>query len=287
MCELLAMSSRVPATVGLSLERLARRGGAEGPHRDGWGVAFYEGPDLFLVREPRPACDSALLHLLETQGRRSCMVVSHIRLATFGARALRNTQPFGRELAGRMHCFAHNGDLPGLHDNPRLRPARFAPVGDTDSELAFCALLERMARLWATPDQVPPLAERLEVVAAVGDALRCFGPANFIYGDSTALFVYADRRTQPDGVLRAPGLHVLERGCWTPGPDLAEAGVSMETVRQDVAMVASVPLTDEAWRPLGQGEVLALVGGRCLAGPRHPAAGSQVRSRPVAAADLP
>ena len=43
MCELFAMSSRVPASVGFSLEKLARHGGAEGPHRDGWGVAFYEG----------------------------------------------------------------------------------------------------------------------------------------------------------------------------------------------------------------------------------------------------
>lgn len=35
MYELLAMSSRVPATVGFTFERLARHGGLEGPHRDG------------------------------------------------------------------------------------------------------------------------------------------------------------------------------------------------------------------------------------------------------------
>jgi predicted glutamine amidotransferase len=266
VCELLAMSSRVPATISLSLERLARRGGADGPHRDGWGVAFYEGPDLFVVREPRPAADSALMHLLETQGQRSCMVVGHIRFATFGSRALRNTQPFARELAGRMHSFAHNGDLPGLHANPRLRPARFAPVGDTDSELAFCALLERMAVLWSNPELVPPLTERLAVVAAVGAALGRFGPANFIYGDSTALFIHADRRTQADGQLRAPGLHLLQRSCSRQSEDLPQAGVTLDKdkARQDVVIVASVPLTDEPWRPLRQGEVLALVGGRCL-----------------------
>ena len=54
MCELFALSSRIPTTVGFTLERLARRGGIEGPHRDGWGVAFYEGADVFLLRISPP-----------------------------------------------------------------------------------------------------------------------------------------------------------------------------------------------------------------------------------------
>lgn len=265
MCELFAMSSRVPATVDLSLERLARHGGDEGPHRDGWGCAFYEGPDLFLVREPHPAAHSPLMRLLETQKRRGCMVLCHLRLASIGDRALRNTQPFARELGGVMHSFAHNGDLHGIHAAPALRPARFRPVGDSDSEWAFCALLERVAPLWLEAEgEIPSLTERLCVIAGLAEELRALGTANFIYGDSTALFVHADRRTQSDGVIRPPGLYLLQRACWRPGPELEEAGISLATVRQDVALVASVPLTDELWRPLGEGEVLALQEGRCL-----------------------
>jgi predicted glutamine amidotransferase len=49
------MSSRYPTSVGFSLETLACRGGRDGPHKDGWGVAYYEGRDAFLLREPRPA----------------------------------------------------------------------------------------------------------------------------------------------------------------------------------------------------------------------------------------
>lgn len=265
MCELFAMSSRVPATVDLSLERLARHGGDEGPHRDGWGCAFYEGPDLFLVREPHPAAHSPLMRLLETQKRRGCMVLCHLRLASVGGRSLRNTQPFARELGGVMHSFAHNGDLHGIHGCSALRPGRFRPVGDSDSEWAFCALLERLAPLWLGFEaEVPPLTERLSIIAKVAEDLRALGTANFIYGDSTALFVHADRRTQSDGAIRAPGLYLLQRACWRPGPELAEAGISLATVRQDVSLVASVPLTDELWRPLGEGEILALQGGRCL-----------------------
>jgi predicted glutamine amidotransferase len=265
MCELFAMSSRVPATVDLSLERLARHGGEEGPHRDGWGCAFYEGPDLFLVREPQPAAHSPLMRLLETQRRKGCMVLCHLRLASIGGRSLRNTQPFARELGGVMHSFAHNGDLHGIHARQSLLPGRFRPVGDSDSEWAFCALLERLAPLWIGAEgQVPSLTERLSAIAGFAEELRSLGTANFIYGDSTALFVHADRRTQLDGSMRAPGLYLLQRACWRPGPELAEAGISLATVRQDVALVASVPLTDELWRPIGEGEVLALQGGRCL-----------------------
>jgi hypothetical protein len=43
MCELLGMSSNRQATVNLSLMKLAEHGGFSGPHRDGWGVAYYEG----------------------------------------------------------------------------------------------------------------------------------------------------------------------------------------------------------------------------------------------------
>lgn len=265
MCELFAMSSRVPATVNLSLERLARHGGDEGPHRDGWGCAFYDGPDLFLVREPHPASHSPLMRLLETQRRRGCMVLCHLRLASIGERSLRNTQPFARELGGVMHSFAHNGDLHGIQTAPGLQHGRFRPVGDSDSEWAFCALLERLAPLWlGEGGGVPALSERLSIVAGVAQELRALGTANFVYGDSTAFFVHADRRTQADGGTRAPGLYLLQRACWRPGPELAEAGISLATVRQDVSLVASVPLTDELWRPLGEGEVLALLGGRCL-----------------------
>ena len=266
MCELFAMSSRVPATLGFSLERLARHGGADGPHRDGWGLAFYEGPDCLLLREPRPASESPLMQFMERQGLRTRFGLCHIRLATFGRRSLPNTQPFARELGGRMHVFAHNGDMPALADRPVRRGARFLPVGDSDSEQGFCGLLSSLAPLWdAARGQVPDLAPRLAVIAEYARELRALGPANFIYADSDALFVHADRRTQNDGVLRPPGLYLLQRCCWRSAPELAESGVSLSTIRQDVALVASVPLTDELWEPLGEGDLVALRDGVCFA----------------------
>jgi glutamine amidotransferase len=286
MCELFAMSSRMPATLGFSLERLARRGGAEGPHRDGWGSAFYEGPDCLLLREPRPASESPLMQLMEHQGLRTRMALSHIRLATFGDRSLRNTQPFVRELGGRMHAFAHNGDLPALLAQPDHPQQPFQPVGDTDSERAFCGLLARLAPLWRDAGGgVPALAERLAVIGAHAAELRVLGPANFLYADGDAVFVHADRRTQLDGRIRPPGLYLLQRCCWRSAPELAEAGVELKSVRQDVALVASTPLTDELWQPLGEGDLIALSDGACYDARGRLAAPEQVAGVTTASLD--
>ncbi|MEC7823511.1 MAG: class II glutamine amidotransferase, partial [Pseudomonadota bacterium] len=43
MCELLGMSANTPTDLCFSFTGLTRRGGETGPHKDGWGVAFYEG----------------------------------------------------------------------------------------------------------------------------------------------------------------------------------------------------------------------------------------------------
>ena len=205
MCELLAISSRELVAADFALERFARRGGLDGPHRDGWGIAAYEGPDVFRLREPLAAAESELVRYVDRHIPPSRLIITHIRLATRGDRALWNTQPFQRELGGRVHLFAHNGNLSGV-DREAFRSRRFRPLGDTDSELVFCHLLERLAPLWDATDTVPPLADRLARVAEVAAELRPHGPANFFYADSDALFVHAHRRTQADGEVRE-GLH--------------------------------------------------------------------------------
>jgi len=43
MCELLGMECNVPTDIVFSFSGLALRGGARGPHADGWGLALYEG----------------------------------------------------------------------------------------------------------------------------------------------------------------------------------------------------------------------------------------------------
>jgi predicted glutamine amidotransferase len=263
MCELLAMSARFPTTIHLSLDELARHGGGTGPHRDGWGLGFVQGHDALVVREPDAASASPWISFLQEKNPKSDLVIAHIRRATQGSRALCNTQPFARELGGRTHLFAHNGMLPGIEDDRRFSTRRFRRIGETDSEQAFVALMERLARRWE--DGVPSLDERLAEIAPFAADLRALGPANFLYTDGDAIFAHAHRRRAGDGDIKPPGLHLLCRTCEASADGASLQGVTIShDARQEVALLASVPLSEEHWTPLAEGEIVVLQGGRVI-----------------------
>ena len=266
MCELFSLSSRLPTVASFSLDRFAARGGLDGRTVDGWGLAFYDERDLRLYREPEPAGDSAWLAFIAGRRLPSRLVLSHIRRATDGAVSLANTQPFTRELGGRMHAFAHNGRLPGIAALTGGGERRFRPVGDTDSEIALCVLLDRLAPLWAA-GEVPALAERLAVIGRWAAQMRALGPANFLYADGDALFAHADRRIQADGTIAPPGLWQLQRTCPVDRDALARSGVTIAVnpERQELTLLASVPLSGEPWRPLARGQLIAVKDGRIAA----------------------
>lgn len=272
MCELLALSMSQPARLTFSLHTLAARGGQDGTTHDGWGVAFYQGDDVALFREPSAAAGSPLVRHLESEGPSTRLAISHIRHATQGSVCLANTQPFTRELGGRMHVFAHNGHLPGVEDSPAMALGARRPVGQTDSEHAFCALLERLRPLWQD-GRVPPLEARLALLAGFAEELRALGPANFLYADGDALFAHGNRRIQPAlGRIEPPGLWMLSRHCTPPEPGPGQhGGVSVAQGERAIVWFASVPLTAEAWRPLAEGELVAVRDGEVLASRRAPA----------------
>lgn len=265
MCELLALSSAQPVQLTFSLHTLASRGGGAGTAHDGWGVAFYQGVDVALFREPTAASDSALVRYLETQGPSTNLAISHIRHATRGTVQFSNTQPFMRELGGHTHVFAHNGDLPGIEGSEVLALGSYRPVGQTDSEHAFCALLARMRTLWLE-DTPPSLEARLSLLASFAADLGVLGPANFLYADGDALFAHGHRRLQPaSGRAEPPGLWTLHRHCAPADPASdSQGGVAIASGERASVFIASVPLTDEAWRPLAEGELLAVRNGQVL-----------------------
>lgn len=265
MCELLGMSCRQPTQLTFSLETLAAHSEFPSRQRDGWGIAFYAGLDIDLFREPAPASGSPLANFLAQHGPQTTLAIAHIRHATRGGISLANTQPFLRELGGRIHAFAHNGDLPNIEQAGNFCLDRFRPVGTTDSEHAFCSLMGEMARL----GQSPCVEQRFEVLQGFAQSLRKLGPANFLYSDGETLFAHADRRMQSaTHEVTAPGLYLYTCRCELPDEGIKTAGVSVAPGFQEVALVASVPLTTDssAWRALDEGELLAISEGRLLTG---------------------
>ncbi len=183
MCELLGMSARRPTDVNHSLALLRPRGGEIGPHADGWGIAFYEGRAARVFKEPVPASESRCLAFIAEYEYRSDIVIGHIRKANpprFG-RASANTHPFHRELGGRSWVFAHNGKLPGI-EHPRFDPGRFQPIGETDSERAFCYLLGRIAEHW-TGGPAMPASSLVSVLEGPVAELSKLGELNLLLSD--------------------------------------------------------------------------------------------------------
>lgn len=263
MCELFSMSSRFPADVSFSLESFARHGGLTGPHKDGWGILFHDGHDTQLYREAAPASNSPTVNFIRQNAFPSRLVISHIRLATVGEITLRNTQPMQRELCGRMHVFAHNGDLIDIQQVLPLAGCRYKPIGNTDSEYAFCALLREMEGIWRN-STIPPLHKRQEIVAEFARQIRPLGPANFVYSDGEYLFIHGHKRTQPGSDKpEPPGMHWLARECdcesgGHTGGQLTIEGLILTSRApgQQVVLAASVPLTNEKWHPFREGELL-------------------------------
>jgi glutamine amidotransferase len=140
-------------------------------------------------------------------------------------------------------------------------------MGTTDSEYAFCALLQLLEKLWLASAEVPTLEDRIEVVSSFARRIRRFGPANFLYWDGNALFAHSHRRRHAGEVgFRPPGLYTLCRTCAFEPSDPRIRGVSVVPAAEEqrVFLVASVPLTDERWQPLDEGELIAVSNGANL-----------------------
>jgi predicted glutamine amidotransferase len=231
---------------------------AELVNPDGWGAIFYEQNDAYVFREPRPAHDSHLANLLGQCGVESQLVISHIRKATTGPIELRNTHPFTREIRGRLHSFAFNGNVPEVF-NLKLKTDRFSPLGETDGEFAFCCLLEQLF------DQVKngDWKRSASILKSFGEQLGSMGPANFLYSDSLYLYAFASQRSHADG-MHPPGLHFNTRRCIEgqhPTPCVGLNIQSDTSLEQKLTLIASVPLSDETWIPFEENQLLVLENG--------------------------
>lgn len=75
MCELLGMSANVPTDICFSFTGLVQRGGGTGPHKDGWGITFYEGKGCRTFKDPQPSFNSPIAKLVQDYPIKSCSVV--------------------------------------------------------------------------------------------------------------------------------------------------------------------------------------------------------------------
>jgi predicted glutamine amidotransferase len=259
MCELLALNANTPTDMGFSFRGLSRRGGGTGEHADGWGLASFtpDGPGLTLRREEAPAAYSALADQLAERSPRALVSIAHIRKATRGLVALENCHPFSRSWNGQTWVFAHNGHLEGeIPLGPRHRP-----FGCTDSEVAFCWILEQLDQAAADPQDADALFALLHRCA--GELARR-GTFNALISNGQWLFATATSR-----------LHWLTRRAPFRTATLADPPLRVDfaalTKASDVVTILSTePLTsDEQWQPFQAGESLLFRAGEIERRNRH------------------
>ena len=251
MCQLLGMNANTPTDVMFSFTGLATR--AE-EHKDGFGIAFFEGRGLRHFVDHHSARVSPLAKLVQDYPIKSDQVIAHIRKATQGLVALENTHPFQRELWGRYWVFAHNGNLRDFQ--PRLHAA-FRPVGQTDSERAFCWLMQELSKAHC---DVPSIAELSCTLRELLPQLNAFGTFNMLLSNGQALWAHGS--THLHYLLRR---HPFGRA-QLQDEDLSVDFAAQTTTQDRVALIATEPLTrDEPWVAFAPGELKVFVGGELMA----------------------
>lgn len=251
MCQLLGMNCNVPTDICFSFEGFSARGGRTDDHRDGWGIAFFEGAGCRIFLDEKPSIQSPIAELVRHYPIRSKHVIAHIRKATQGRISLENCHPFQRELWGRYWVFAHNGDLKGFHPESGVF---YHAVGQTDSEQAFCLILETLRQ--AFPEDKPPLSELYAVLKQITDQLAAHGTFNYLLSDGEHFFAHCSTKLSYI-VRQAPfaAAHLIDS-------DVTVDFQALTTPDDRVAVIATTPLTDnEVWTPIEPGELLVFQDG--------------------------
>lgn len=299
----MGMNCAAPTEFTFSFRGFALRGGATDVHSHGWGLCFYDGRGLRAFHDPDPAADSLLAEFLQTHPVKTHNMVSHIRYATRGEVKLENVHPFQREMWGISFCFAHNGDVScfdrkqfaenesidcssvnapkmnkvikscvkipwigrsiGVEDEGE-RP--YNPIGATDSEAMFCAILNALRARFSTLPTLPVLHLAVQSLCneIVGldeqyDGTTIF---NFLLGCGPHIQLAYSWPGAREGSEVWNGLHYLVREPPFGSAHLSDCDYSINfaTVTKEddrVAVIATAPLTDdEDWVEISRGQLI-------------------------------
>lgn len=246
MCQLLGMNCATPTDITFSFRGFSQRAGITSDHSDGFGIAFFEDKACRLFVDNQSAVESPIAELVRNYPIKSRNVIAHIRKATQGKINLENSHPFSRELWGRQWIFAHNGDLKDFL--PELS-GRFTPVGNTDSERAFCYLLDQLVKHFGYDE--PKLDQIFDLLAEISPSIAEHGTFNFCLSNGQALFTYATTK-----------LHWLVREYPFKPAQLIDIEVEVDfsqvtTPEDRVAVITTEPLTqNEEWTAFQEGEMI-------------------------------
>ncbi len=253
MCQLLGMNCNMPTDISFSFAGFSKRGGLTDHHTDGFGIGFFEGQGMRLFLDDKPSAYSPIAELIRHYHIKSENVIAHIRKASQGCNSLENTHPFQRELWGGYWLFAHNGQL-GKTFAPNFHGKAYRPVGCTDSERAFCYILNQLRSCFPNKPSHDDLFDALAQLCA---EIRQHGMFNMILSDGCRMYAHAS--TLLYFITREPPFgqaHLIDE-------DMAIDFSKVTTPDDRVSVITTLPLTDnETWQQFACDELIVFDHGK-------------------------
>lgn len=266
MCQLLGMNCNVPTDIGFSFTGFRARGGLTDHHEDGFGIVFYEpcGGQIGVraFRDNKPSHTSKIADLVNEYPIKATNVIAHIRKATTGSTCLSNTHPFVREVWGEPWSFAHNGQMSEgfVSRMQRLNSNGngnfYTPTGDTDSEMAFCYLLNRLRGAFRIRPDERTLFEFLTAQCrylSAGGLFNCLltnGRWQMAYAGSLLFYL---TRKPPFGEAQLADNDISINFC------------DVTTKTDCVTILVTIPLTrNELWQQMAVDECLVFEEGKLI-----------------------
>lgn len=202
-------------------------------------------------------------------------MIAHVRYATTGAVSLENVHPFSRELWGIHWTFAHNGQVPKFDDSTPLeaqpllgkttvKDLHYNPVGDTDSEAVFCAVLNAVKAEFQSLPTLPVLhgflSKLCQEIIKGDEETTIF---NFLLGcGKYTQFAFSWPGRRP-GSKVWNGLYYIVRSPPFQTASLVDADYSIDFAKFNtkpndrVAVITTKPLTDETgWTEFERGQLI-------------------------------
>jgi len=246
MCELLGICCNKETNISFSFKILQEHSKR---NYHGWGYAYYSKNIWTVEKEPIMAMTSKKVGKIITNPQmfEGKMFISHIRYASVGKQTIENTHPFVRELFGKTWVFAHNGHLNKrkmLEDMQKgflkISLENYQPEGESDSELAFCILMEEMRKIGKdTPER--EIIDRLNEIAG---RVAEYGSFNFILSDGEKMYAYRKGNTLYYVERKPPYIDAIKS-------ESKEIELLMKTVEEKAVVLATVTLTrNEKWNSL-------------------------------------
>ena len=185
-------------------------------HKDGWGIAVFDGDKMNMEKEPLKAIDSKLLREILSEDITCKDMLAHIRRASVGQIEYVNCHRFVFEdISGRTWTLIHNGTI----FEPEMIQ-RFFEVqqGTTDSEAMGLLIVDSINKEIERSGHSLSDKERFNVIDKILFSLSPSNKLNMILYDGELMYVHTNMK-----------------------------GTLFELFSDGTRIFATEPLTDENW----------------------------------------